>query len=65
MGAGTDAVKIYSFNIVPGPAIPSAIKAIQEAIEQGNCYTLDGRKLNDVPTQKGIYIINGKKVMIK
>ena len=65
VGAGTDAVKIYSFNIVPGPAIPSAIKAIQEAIEQGNCYTLDGRKLNDVPTQKGIYIINGKKVMIK
>ena len=65
VGAGTDAVNIYSFNIVPGPAIPSAIKAIQEAIEQGNCYTLDGRKLNDVPTQKGIYIINGKKVMIK
>ncbi len=28
-------------------------------------YTLDGRKLNSKPTQKGIYIHNGKKVVIK
>ena len=28
-------------------------------------YSLDGRKLNDKPTQKGIYINNGKKVVIK
>ena len=28
-------------------------------------YTLDGRVLNGVPTQKGIYIVNGKKVAIK
>lgn len=27
-------------------------------------YTLDGRKLSEKPTQKGIYIFNGKKVMI-
>lgn len=27
-------------------------------------YTLDGRKLNDKPTQKGIYIHNGKKVVV-
>lgn len=27
-------------------------------------YTLDGRKLGEKPTQKGIYIYNGKKVMI-
>ena len=27
-------------------------------------YTLDGRKLSGVPTQKGIYINNGKKVVI-
>lgn len=28
-------------------------------------YTLDGRCLNDMPTEKVLYIVNGKKVMIK
>ena len=28
-------------------------------------YTLDGRKLNGKPTTKGLYIVKGKKVMIK
>ena len=28
-------------------------------------YTIDGVKLNAKPTQKGIYIVNGKKVVIK
>ena len=30
--------------------------------ETGEWYTLDGRRLNGKPTQKGIYINNGKKV---
>ena len=30
----------------------------------GEWYTLDGRKLDKQPTQKGIYIVNGKKVVI-
>ena len=41
-----------------------------QAVEQGmqrteNWYTLDGRKLDSMPTAKGIYIQNGKKVVIK
>ena len=28
-------------------------------------YTLDGKRLNGVPTTKGLYINNGKKVVIK
>ena len=28
-------------------------------------YTLDGIKLQNVPTEKGVYIQNGKKVVIK
>jgi hypothetical protein len=28
-------------------------------------FTLDGRRLNDKPSHKGIYIHNGKKVMIR
>ena len=28
-------------------------------------YTLDGRKLEGKPTAKGMYIVNGRKVIIK
>ena len=34
-------------------------------VQSENWYTLDGRKLNARPTQKGIYINKGKKVVIK
>ena len=45
----------------------TAINAITgEAINNtGNWYSVDGMKLNAQPTQKGIYINNGKKVVIK
>ena len=33
--------------------------------EAGAWYSLDGRKLNGKPTTKGVYINNGKKVVIK
>ena len=33
--------------------------------ENGQWYDLNGRKLNAAPTQKGVYVINGKKVVIK
>ena len=42
---------------------------ISEVTEQGSkkveWYTIDGRKLNSMPTQQGLYIVNGRKVMIK
>ena len=28
-------------------------------------YTLDGRRLNGKPAQKGVYINNGKKIIVK
>ena len=28
-------------------------------------YTLDGRKLNELPTKKGVYIVDGRQVVIK
>ncbi len=33
--------------------------------ETGAWYTIDGRRLNGQPTQKGVYIKNGKKTIIK
>ena len=41
------------------------INAEGQAIAAEGWYTLDGIKLNDAPTQKGIYINNGKKVVLK
>ena len=32
---------------------------------EGVWYTLDGRKLQGKPTTKGVYIVNGKKTIIK
>ena len=37
----------------------------QLTIDNDVWYTLDGRKLNGKPTKKGLYIHNGRKVVIK
>jgi len=34
-------------------------------LEKNGWYTLDGRRIDTPPTRKGIYIMNGKKVIIK
>ena len=34
-------------------------------ITNGNWYDLNGRKLQNMPTKKGVYILNGRKVVIK
>ena len=43
----------------------SAIAADGEMIPAQGWYTINGVKLETVPTQKGIYINNGKKIVIK
>lgn len=43
----------------------TAIEGITPDMEDGIWYTLDGRQLNGKPTEKGIYIVNNKKVLIK
>jgi hypothetical protein len=45
---------------------PTAIEMpTVEAGETGTWYTIDGKKLAGKPTQKGLYICNGRKVVIK
>ena len=34
-------------------------------LTNGDWYDLNGRKLNGMPTKKGVYILNGKKVVVK
>ena len=38
---------------------------IEELKSDGAWYTLDGRKLNGKPTQKGVYVNGGRKIVIK
>lgn len=37
----------------------------QWRMENGEWYTLDGQKLQGMPVQKGVYIVNGKKIVIR
>ena len=43
------------------------VKEVNVVIEvnDNSWYTLDGRKMDSKPTAKGLYIVNGKKVVIK
>ena len=41
------------------------VRSKMEEIRDAQWYTLDGQKLNKKPTRKGLYIQNGKKVVIK
>ena len=36
-----------------------------KSVLNGNWYDLNGRKLQGIPTKKGVYIFNGKKVVVK
>ena len=44
---------------------PTSIRPAIQGNTASDCYSLDGRHLNNRPTRKGIYIQNGKKVVIK
>lgn len=47
---------------------PTGIENVQRSafnVQHNMWYTLDGRQLSGKPTQRGLYIINGKKVVIK
>ena len=43
----------------------TAIQNPRQNETTSDCYTIDGRRLDSQPTNKGIYIQNGKKVVIK
>ena len=44
----------------------TGIDAVEEGLENDAVwYTMDGRKLEGEPTEKGVYIVNGKKVIIQ
>lgn len=61
--APADAVKIYSIKVTPGATGIDTVHSSLPTVH--SCYTLDGRKLEGQPTKKGVYIVNGKKIVIR
>ena len=43
----------------------TGVEATTKSQQTGNWYKLDGRKLSAEPTKKGLYIMNGKKIVVK
>lgn len=60
----TDLKKMY-FSTDDATAIESLTDKKQTTAESGLWFTIDGRMLSGKPSQKGIYINNGRKVIIK
>ena len=64
--ASTAEVMTFKTNAVIGsPDEPTAINFARADYENGQWYTISGLKLQKRPTQHGVYIFNGRKVVIK
>ena len=59
--------RLTGFNIDFGEGGMTGVIEVKEVIgvNDDSWYTLDGMKLSQKPTAKGIYVNNGKKVVIK
>ena len=64
MGLGTEYFNYFQW---VDAATPTGIKTMKDVrgMMSDVWYTIDGRRLSGKPTQKGLYIVNGKKVVIK
>ena len=65
VSTGDNTARARAINIVFGEAT-----GVNEVIEVNGVtddtfYDLNGRKLNKMPTKKGVYVVNGKKVVVK
>ena len=67
-------LNVGSTNSAPKLSISTDVTGVEEVVKMGvesgvkmddSWYTLDGRKLEGVPTKKGIYINGGRKVVVK
>jgi hypothetical protein len=55
---------LYGYKVTPGSDTGIGVLTVDD-MENGSWYTVDGRKLQGKPTAKGLYIINGRKVVVK
>ena len=63
-----EAANASSFNLDFGNGETTGINSLTSEPSsngEGSIYSLDGRRLSGKPAQKGVYIVNGKKMVIK
>jgi hypothetical protein len=66
MIAATNEVMTFSANAVVGsPDEPTVINFVRHDNENGKWYTTSGIQLSKRPKTQGVYILNGKKIVIK
>ena len=66
MIAATDEQMVFKANAVVGsPDEPTAIRFVKADRENGKWYNVSGTQLSKRPTRQGVYIYNGKKVIVK
>ena len=64
--ASTQEIMTYQANAVVGsPDEPTAIDFVRADYENGKWYSISGMQLQKRPTRSGLYIFNGKKVVVK
>ena len=63
--AATNEIMTFKKNAVIGSPDAPALIIFGRDMENGKWYTVSGVELPQKPTQKGVYIYNGKKVVIK
>jgi hypothetical protein len=51
--------------ILDDGSLPSKVLSVESEEKTDDWYTIDGRKLSQQPTKKGLYIHNGKKTVIR
>jgi hypothetical protein len=63
---GDTSLSIKSFCLDFGnDVVTGIVEVADEKPADGIWYDLNGRKLDGVPTQPGVYVVNGKKVVIR
>ncbi|MDY6242242.1 MAG: LamG-like jellyroll fold domain-containing protein [Prevotella sp.] len=64
--ASTGEVMTYKANAVIGsPDQPTAINFVRAEHADGQWYSINGMKLQKRPTMSGVYIFNGRKIVVK
>ena len=63
VSASENCVKLWSLTVKPGATLGISHTTATSPTSEGRYYTLDGRKV--VTPTKGVYIYNGKKVILK
>ena len=63
--AGTDALKIYGIEVTSETNGIEEMKDERLKMKDSPVYNLNGQQVGGLPTQKGVYIKDGKKVLVK